>query len=70
MIVKHTSNLVFHLVRELSLADLLGFGHVLFDHQVDSVQRTLKVFFSQVGGEGLKVGGAMLVSTKSSEKLC
>ena len=66
------SNLIFHfillLVRELSLADLLGFSHVLFDHQVDPVQRALQVLISQVGGEGLKVGGAMLVSTKSCEK--
>ena len=41
--------------------------HMLFDHEVDPVQRALKVLFPQIGGEGLKVGGAMFVSPMGSE---
>ena len=40
---------------------------MLFNHQVDPVQRALQVLFSQVGGESLKVGGAMFVSSMGSE---
>ena len=47
--------------------DLLSFSHVLFDHEVDPVQRALQVLFSQVGSEGLKVGGAMFISSKCSK---
>ena len=63
---KHSINSINHIHIFEECNDLLSFSHVLFDHQVDPVQRALQVFFSQVSGQGLKVGGAMLVSSECS----
>ena len=50
------------------VSNLHSFGHVLFDHEVDPVQRALQILFSQIHREGLKVGGAMFISSKCTTK--